>query len=625
MGNTYLATHQGVNQSVVLKSYHPAVPQADQQVQAFITYAQSLSRFHYPHLSRVIGAFQEDGVGYMVSEYIEGVSLGSLVNRQPLPESVAIAYIRQVGLGLKTLHRHGLLHLNVRPSRILQRSYDQSLVLLGLNSRQRIHARQPAPPQPYLAPEHYQAQPKVSLPGEVYALAATLYTLVTGQEPVNANARGVSPLPAPRQIRPDLSPGLEQAILQGMALSPQDRPTFIAQWLSLLPDPALVSSVATPSPSPQSTPTQLQTVPTWQVKLPSFAGTKAATTTVVAEPPLQSDPFLCSTTCDPPIDSQPDLSPTNLSGEQGQFSPAKVHPKASPTEAIFDGQSKPISPEAHSGPAPTPGETAITWVAPELPLQVAEEAPPLMAPAQETSPEQSSPEQSQSEGTPAAPFASTHLESTHLESTHPDDPPASPPTPSAQPMTARSLKTKHRFPAWPLFWCALLAACGGLGVGLWFRWQLTRQFAMPLQPQSAESGNPLPQQEQFLPTSTSIIPEPERESRPGEDSSERGLTESPWSNTDLPATPIEAYPRSTQFDPAPPAPEAVQTDPLPSETWPEERSAQSPELDDYQSSDTIPWSPSDPYTEESFEAEATDVPPATYEQSASDPNNSNYF
>ncbi len=75
-------------------------------------------------------------------------------------------------------------------------------------------------------------------------------------------------------------------------------------------------------------------------------------------------------------------------------------------------------------------------------------------------------------------------------------------------MVARSSVSHPRFPKWALFWCATLAACGGLGAGLWFRMKLAEN--RPFSPPDAsllQSPNSSSKEELFLPTQNSVIPE----------------------------------------------------------------------------------------------------------------------
>jgi serine/threonine-protein kinase len=71
---------------------------------------------------------------------------------------------------------------------------------------------------------------------DLYAMAATLYHLLTGNAPASAQERFLNPdsLPSVRQINPNVSPGLAAALTLALALHPKDRPASIAQWQQIL-------------------------------------------------------------------------------------------------------------------------------------------------------------------------------------------------------------------------------------------------------------------------------------------------------------------------------------------------------------------------------------------------------
>ncbi|MGG6297225.1 hypothetical protein ACQ4M4_22760 [Leptolyngbya sp. AN02str] len=81
---------------------------------------------------------------------------------------------------------------------------------------------------------------------DIYALVATLYTLLTAEAPTAAALRDRIPLVSPRHLQPHLSAAVEHAVLQGMAMEPGDRPSTVEAWLKLLPQLEPVSASADP-------------------------------------------------------------------------------------------------------------------------------------------------------------------------------------------------------------------------------------------------------------------------------------------------------------------------------------------------------------------------------------------
>lgn len=604
-GITYLATHLTVDQPVLIKTFEATdtvIGPSRSQVDSYIHYAQTLTRFHYPQLSRVSSVFEEGNIACMVSEYIQGESLSQLIQDQPLDEPTALQYLFAIAQGLHALHRHGLLHLNLRPSRILKRKEGGDIVLIGLNSRFSNHPDEQEG-RPYLALEQSQSS-AVDITSEIYGLAATLYTLVTGTVPVAAVDRSTTPLARPRQLCPNLSPSLEEAILKGLALDRRDRPQSLKAWLRLLPK----LNLAAPK-------TTIQVPSAWKVKLPAFreAGFKNAVSTVITAAPAvpNSAP---NTTLQP--------QPSNPTLLQHVSTPEDLG--HSELDAIFAEQSdKPLIPsvsqttlqvtESPLGqrqvtPAPSLTEEAqpVSVVAP---VQISEVSD-VVAPAPEQIPEVPdvvAPELWLEAKIPAATASPPEAEA-QSPSLSPSVPepvlhPVTAPLPEASDMTTAFPKQSSRFPKWALFWCALAAACGGLGAGLWFRVQIAQQFSSPGPTGEESSLEKLrsleTKEEEFLPTKSSVIP--------GEksDQTEDGDFNDPDALTDIELAP-ESDPES---DPESIEPEVSLDQPIEARNLDQERLSQESldlSLED-EVTESVPLEPSsDGLESESLEQEVFD-------------------
>ena len=120
----------------------------------------------------------------MVQEYIRGETLFQRLHRKqaPLPETDALKYIQQIGSALAVLHGQKSVHRDVKPDNIMLRKPEYQAVLIdfGLvrSTEVRTHTAYLTPG--YAPPEQYNNQDDRSPKLDVYALAATLYVLLTG-------------------------------------------------------------------------------------------------------------------------------------------------------------------------------------------------------------------------------------------------------------------------------------------------------------------------------------------------------------------------------------------------------------------------------------------------------------
>lgn len=262
-GVTFKAMHHYLGQEVVMKTIHerlrkhPDFPKFQRQFQEE---AKRLATCVHPHIVRVSDFFEEDSLPYMVMEYIRGETLGTafVLPGIPLPEVTAIHYIRQIGAALQVVHDNGLLHRDVKPDNIILRQGTQDVVLIDFgiarefnNGAKQTHTSLVS--EGYAPIEQYLTQAPRTAATDVYGLAATLYALLTAQVPVPALLRDRQKMPSPSELQPHLSAAVDQAVMRGMSVETQFRPTTVAEWLQLLPGNGL--NVTSPILPTQAAPT----------------------------------------------------------------------------------------------------------------------------------------------------------------------------------------------------------------------------------------------------------------------------------------------------------------------------------------------------------------------------------
>ncbi|HEY9598520.1 MAG TPA: serine/threonine-protein kinase [Cyanophyceae cyanobacterium] len=254
-GLTYQATNTESGQTVVVKTLSETLrqhPEFERFKQRFLILAQRLSYCQHPNLVQVLDYFEEAGRPYLVMDYIQGQTLAELIQSGTLPEAKAVDYIRQIGKAVTVLHGAGLLHRDIKPQNIIYHQDTDSVVLCepGITCDltpgvMQTHANLLS--SGYAPLEQYVAEGKRTRATDIYALAATLYHLLTGELPLPAPVRKA--LRARKQNyrffpnQPQLSSSVKQAIWRGMELSPQKRPQTLDSWLLMLPNSENLSSV----------------------------------------------------------------------------------------------------------------------------------------------------------------------------------------------------------------------------------------------------------------------------------------------------------------------------------------------------------------------------------------------
>ncbi|NET28186.1 serine/threonine-protein kinase [Okeania sp. SIO1I7] len=262
-GITIKATHNYLGQPVVIKTLNESLcqhPNFQEFQRKFQDEARRLALCVHPNIVRVSDFFVEDSQPYMVMDYIPGKTLAEVVSGgQPLPEAIAVHYIRQVGNALMVVHQNNLLHRDVKPQNIMLRQGTEDAILIDFGiarefiaGKTQVHTNLVS--DGYAPPEQYFVQGKRTAATDVYGLAATLYTLLTARLPIPAMSRAQQEIPAPRELQPQLSGTVNQAVLEGMAMDIQHRPTIVEEWIKLLSNSSTTNLHSTIQVVPQQHP-----------------------------------------------------------------------------------------------------------------------------------------------------------------------------------------------------------------------------------------------------------------------------------------------------------------------------------------------------------------------------------
>jgi serine/threonine-protein kinase len=252
-GVTFKAIHHYLGQPVVIKTLNESLhlhPDFARFERLFQDEARRLALCIHPNIVRVSDFFVEAGWPYMVMDYVPGETLQAVVfPGKPLSEATAINYIRQIGEALKVVHQKGLLHRDLKPENIILRQGTQEVVLIDFGIAREFTADSTQThtsmvSDGYAPLEQYLIKEKRTPASDIYGLAATLYALLTAQVPTPAVIRDRQPMPAPRDLQPQISAAVNQAVMRGMAVEARYRPASVDEWLSLLLNPQFGKATA---------------------------------------------------------------------------------------------------------------------------------------------------------------------------------------------------------------------------------------------------------------------------------------------------------------------------------------------------------------------------------------------
>lgn len=207
----------------------------------FLQEASLLAQLDHPNLPKVSDYFAQDGREYLVMDYVPGKDLKQLMDECresgcQLDESLVLEWATQILDALIYLHRQTppVLHRDIKPANI-KLTPDQRIKLVdfGLaklmesDEARTITVVQGRGTALYTPLEQYGGDSAhTDERSDVYALGATLYTLLTSQPPPSAKERFLNPrtLRPPHELNRTLSPKVSEAVMWAIEMHPDDRP-----------------------------------------------------------------------------------------------------------------------------------------------------------------------------------------------------------------------------------------------------------------------------------------------------------------------------------------------------------------------------------------------------------------
>ncbi len=202
MGEVYRATDTRLDRTVAIKVLPEHLADEPQRRERFEREAKAVSSLNHPHICTLHDVGEQDGIHYLVMEYVEGDTLQQRLEKGRLPLDQALEYAIQIADALDKAHRQGVVHRDLKPGNIMiTKSAGVKLLDFGLaklkgdadqvSPLSQMPTQDPSAPLTaegtilgtlqYMAPEQLEGK-EADARTDIFAFGAVVYEMVTGKK-----------------------------------------------------------------------------------------------------------------------------------------------------------------------------------------------------------------------------------------------------------------------------------------------------------------------------------------------------------------------------------------------------------------------------------------------------------
>ncbi len=249
MGEVYKARDTRLDRTVAVKVLPSHLSSSEEVRQRFEREAKTISSLSHPHICALYDVGNQDGVEYLVMEYLEGETLADRLLKGPLPAEQTLRFGIEIADALDKAHRQGVVHRDLKPGNVMLTKTGVKLLDFGL-----AKMVEPVSPQSgltalptmahaqnltqegtilgtfqYMAPEQLEGK-EADARTDIFAFGAVLYEMATGRKAFAGTSQAslISAImkeePAPiATLQPMTPPALERVVRTCLAKDPEDR------------------------------------------------------------------------------------------------------------------------------------------------------------------------------------------------------------------------------------------------------------------------------------------------------------------------------------------------------------------------------------------------------------------
>ena len=247
MGEVYKATDTRLDRTVAIKVLLAHVADDPDLKQRFEREAKTISSLNHPHICTLHDIGEQDGIDYLVMEYLEGETLAARLTKGALPLDQALRYGVEIADALDKAHRKGITHRDLKPGNIMITKAGTKLLDFGLAKLREPKAAVISPSEretrrasltgegtilgtlQYMAPEQLEGK-DADARTDIFAFGSIVYEMITGKEAFTGESQAsliaaiLDSQPTPMStLQPMSPPALDRVVRKCLAKDPEDR------------------------------------------------------------------------------------------------------------------------------------------------------------------------------------------------------------------------------------------------------------------------------------------------------------------------------------------------------------------------------------------------------------------
>jgi Tol biopolymer transport system component len=246
MGEVYRARDTRLDRAVAIKILLKGLAETPEVRQRFEREARAVSSLNHPHICALYDVGHQDGIEYLVMEYLEGETLAARIEKGPLPSADLLRYASQIADALDKAHRQGIVHRDLKPGNVMLTKAGAKLLDFGLaKSGEILQGEMASAPtmsraltaqgtivgtMQYMSPEQLEGK-EAGARSDIFSFGAMLYEMATGKKAFETKSQAsliasiLKEEPRPmRELQPLTPLLLEHIVKTCLAKDPDERP-----------------------------------------------------------------------------------------------------------------------------------------------------------------------------------------------------------------------------------------------------------------------------------------------------------------------------------------------------------------------------------------------------------------